>query len=418
MAKSTPSIIASLLLLCLAGTAFGQTTTIRGTVKGSSTAQPVTSTPTDADHTGLDVNIVGGGAPGGAGLTDAELRASPVPVSGTVTATGPLTDGQLRATPVPATDAGVGATGDAAATVGSTGSLSAKLRLITSQLDALQTELNQKTEPANTQTVSGSVTANAGTNLNTSALALDASVDGLEGGVGASADAAATVGSTGSLSAKLRLVTTQLDAIQTAVQLIDNAVSGAGYNITQFGGTNVSTGTGAGGAGIPRVTLSNDSSLAANQSTNQAQTGGVATSMNTGVRDTGTQRVTIATNDVVPASQSGTWTMQPGNTPNTSPWLMESIKVSSANNDGACPSGSVSTTGLASNASRRVAYMVANSSNTDDIFVSLSASATTSDFRLAPGQPINLGGGGSTYTGQVSFIANSGTQSLCVMELQ
>ena len=54
-------------------------------------------------------------------------------------------------------------------------------------------------------------------------------------------------------------------------------------NITQFGGTNVSTGTGAGGAGIPRVTVSNDSSLAANQSVNMNQvsgtnvvTGGVA----------------------------------------------------------------------------------------------------------------------------------------------
>lgn len=34
-------------------------------------------------------------------LTDAELRATAVPISGTVTATGPLTDTQLRATPVP-----------------------------------------------------------------------------------------------------------------------------------------------------------------------------------------------------------------------------------------------------------------------------------------------------------------------------
>lgn len=32
-------------------------------------------------------------------------------------------------------------------------------------------------------------------------------------------------------------------------------------NVTQFGGTNVSTGTGAGGTGIPRVTVSNDSTL-------------------------------------------------------------------------------------------------------------------------------------------------------------
>lgn len=37
-------------------------------------------------------------------------------------------------------------------------------------------------------------------------------------------------------------------------------------NITQFGGTNISTGTGAGGAGIPRVTVSNDSNILATQS--------------------------------------------------------------------------------------------------------------------------------------------------------
>ncbi len=55
-------------------------------------------------------------------LTDAQLRATPVPVSGTVS-TGGLTDTQLRASPVP---------------------------------------------------VSGTVTANAGTNLNTSALSLEA----------------------------------------------------------------------------------------------------------------------------------------------------------------------------------------------------------------------------------------------------
>ncbi len=35
------------------------------------------------------------------GLTDTELRANPVTINGTVTASGPLTDTQLRATPVP-----------------------------------------------------------------------------------------------------------------------------------------------------------------------------------------------------------------------------------------------------------------------------------------------------------------------------
>ncbi len=51
----------------------------------------------------LDTNalLVTGSVTAAGGLTDTELRATPVPVSGTVTATGPLTDTQLRATPVP-----------------------------------------------------------------------------------------------------------------------------------------------------------------------------------------------------------------------------------------------------------------------------------------------------------------------------
>jgi hypothetical protein len=49
---------------------------------------------------------------------------------------------------------------------------------------------------------------------------------------------------------------------------------------------------------------------------------GVAPAFNTGVRGATVQRVTIATDDIVPASQSGTWTVQPGNTANSTPWLV------------------------------------------------------------------------------------------------
>lgn len=44
---------------------------------------------------------------------------------------------------------------------------------------------------------------------------------------GANADAAATAGSTGSIQAKLRLMTSQLDSIKTAVETIDNTVGGS-----------------------------------------------------------------------------------------------------------------------------------------------------------------------------------------------
>lgn len=59
--------------------------------------------------------------------------------------------------------------------------------------------------------------------------------------------------------------------------------------------------------------------------TNLSQMGGQAIALNTGTRSAGTQRVTIATDDIVPASQSGTWTVQPGNTANTTPWLVQDV---------------------------------------------------------------------------------------------
>lgn len=80
----------------------------------------------------------------------------------------------------------------------------------------------------------------------------------------------------------------------TALQLIDNIVSGNGANITQFGNNNVVTGTGASGNGIPRVTISNDSSLAANQSVNVAQFGGTNVSTGIGPAASGVPRVTTS----------------------------------------------------------------------------------------------------------------------------
>jgi hypothetical protein len=88
-----------------------------------------------------------------------------------------------------------------------------------------------------------------------------ASDDPLVVSTGASGDAAATAGSTGTVQAKLRLVTSQLDAIKAAVETLDNAISGAGINITQVAGTNLSTGVGAAGAGTPRVAIARDSDV-------------------------------------------------------------------------------------------------------------------------------------------------------------
>lgn len=88
-----------------------------------------------------------------------------------------------------------------------------------------------------------------------------------------------------------------------------------------------------------------------------------------------------------------------------------------AANDGACVSVSTTTAILASNASRRGASLCARITNTDAVFVKLGTTATTADFPLEPGQCLNLGFPGTTYTGAVDGIANSGTQIVCAVEL-
>ena len=90
--------------------------------------------------------------------------------------------------------------------------------------------------------------------------------------------------------------------------------------------------------------------------------------------------------------------------------------VSSANNDGACPSGAANFTVVASNVSRTWLAMWASATNTDNVYIKLGATATSSDALLAPGQVINFTNG-RIYTGQVDAIPASGTQAVCLMEL-
>lgn len=98
-----------------------------------------------------------------------------------------------------------------------------------------------------------------------------------------------------------------------------NAIS-----LAQIGANTVASGNGVSSTGVLRVAqVSDGTGVLATVSTvtNLSQLAGAAIAMNTGVRSAGTQRVTIATDDIVPASQSGTWTVQPGNTANSTPWL-------------------------------------------------------------------------------------------------
>jgi hypothetical protein len=158
--------------------------------------------------------------------------------------------------------------------------------------------------------------------------------------------------------------------------------SNASTNVTQFGSNNVATGVGASGVGIPRVTVANDSNVL--------------------------------------STQSGTWTVQPGNTPNTAPWLTTDTPrvVASASNTGTCTTvGVASVTVLASNANRKAYGIKASEANTVNVFCKLGATATTSNMPFGKGSAWSQDTG-AVYTGVIDCISGSASQTVCVYEFQ
>jgi hypothetical protein len=133
-----------------------------------------------------------------------------------------------------------------------------------------------------TQPVSGTVTSNIGT---TGGLALDTSVNGIlvaqgsttsgESGplIQGAVTTAAPTYTTGKTN-PLSLTTAgalRIDGSGTTQPISGTITSNQGTspwveNVSQFGGNNVVTGTGASGIGIPRVTVANDSNILATQS--------------------------------------------------------------------------------------------------------------------------------------------------------
>lgn len=101
-------------------------------------------------------------------------------------------------------------------------------------------------------------------------------------------------------------------------------------NLRQVNGNTLTTGDGTVSAGTIRMVFATDG---ANPTTvfkiNWAQIAGTTISVNNGTVDAGTVRVTVASNSsgVLGATQSGTWTVQPGNTANTTAWKVDGSAV-------------------------------------------------------------------------------------------
>lgn len=96
-------------------------------------------------------------------------------------------------------------------------------------------------------------------------------VDGANATLGAITDAAIVAGAAGTMNAHLRSISRDIVGgivLATGSNNIGSVTQGAApwsQNVTQFGGNAIATGTGIGGLGIPRVTVSSDSSLSATQ---------------------------------------------------------------------------------------------------------------------------------------------------------
>lgn len=100
---------------------------------------------------------------------------------------------------------------------------------VTFGADNTQTKVDSSNPLPVTQ--SGVATAANQTTGNTTLGSIDTSISALAGDIGDTADAAATAGSTGTLHAKQRLMTSQLGDIKTAVEILDNAVAGSEFQV-------------------------------------------------------------------------------------------------------------------------------------------------------------------------------------------
>lgn len=300
--------------------------------------------------------------------------------------------------------------------------------------------------PPTSVTVSGTVTANAGTNLNTSALALEtggnlASINTKTPALGQALAAAsvpvvmtasqlttltplstvtANIGTTGGLALDTSVTGLQvaqgsttsgqkgifnLGAVTTAAPSYTTAQSsplsltlaGAlrvdGSAVTQPASLSTLPALVAGSAIIGKVGIdqttpgtTNLVALAANQSVNQTQVNGVAVSTGNGVAGTGVQRVTIASDNTA--------------------FAVNSAPVGGSS--GSQTSGTVSTVITLTAPANAQGFILQNiQSSTANLRYAIGATATTTvGIELAPGQDSNFIPGGAN----ISLVSESGTQ--------
>ena len=184
-----------------------------------------------------------------------------------------------------------------------------------------------------TQPVSGTITANIGTS---GALALDASVTGLQVSQGSTTSGqkgelmmgAVTTGAPSYTTAQTSpLSLTTAGALRVDNSAVTQPISAASLPLPSGAATSAkqpALGT-AGSASADVISVQGIASMTPLvMSLNQVN--GVTLLTGNGTTGTGSPRVTIANdNSPLAVSQSGAWTVQPGNTANTTAWLMQEV---------------------------------------------------------------------------------------------
>lgn len=356
-------------------------------------------------------------------LTDAQLRATPVPVS------GPLTDAQLRASAVPVEAAALplptGASTSALQTTGNTSlsSIDTKTPALGQALAAASVpvvltaaQIVTLTPPTSVG-ITGTATV-AGNKTNNNAAP---STDNL-GVLPAVANAAAptrTEGNLGTLRTTLSgdlAVTLDSEAVVlgAGAAVIGALTANQTVDVARANGQPVQIGQGNAGTGTLRVAIAADQT-AFNVKINdgadtlqitaagEAQVAGIKSndagvpgSTNVGVLPsvanaaaptrteaaqgslsttlTGDLRVTLD-GETVPSTQSGTWTVQPGNTVNTTPWLMSSKTDLAPAAPTTATVGVASGSAVAANASRKGLHLRNTSTTGQRISLSMNGAA-------------------------------------------
>lgn len=159
-----------------------------------------------------------GSQTGGVLTVQGDPSGTAIPITGSITATNPSVGATGSSVPADGTYIGINNSGTL---VGVTGSSTGMNVVVNAAIPAGANTIGAVTQASGPWTVTGSGTAG---------------------------------------SAAAGVVTIQGIASMTAVKVDPSGGTGS-VNVAQFGGSNVVTGTGTGGSGIPRVTVSSDSSL-------------------------------------------------------------------------------------------------------------------------------------------------------------